>query len=158
MNAEKREELIRQYAEGYDEVVKALKGFPEESLSAHPIAGKWSAREIVHHLADSEHIGAQRLRTLLVEEFPVISGYDQDRFAILLRYNLRPIEPALESFRGARATTTQVLEAMTDDDWKVKGWHTEHGLYGAALWLEIYAAHAHKHADQIRQLRKSLAK
>ena len=158
MNSEKREQLIRQYAEGYDEVKNALQGFPEETLSAHPIAGKWSAREIVHHLADSETISGQRLRKLLCEEFPVIYGYDQDRFAILLRYNLRPIEPALEAFRYARATTHQLLEAMTEDDWKLRGWHTEHGIYTADLWLEIYAVHAHNHAAQIRRLREALAR
>jgi hypothetical protein len=158
MNAEKREQLIRQYAAGYDEVVQALKGFPEESLTAHPIPGKWSAREIVHHLADSETISAQRIRKLLAEEFPVIHGYDQDKFAILLRYNLRDMAPALEAFRAARATTMQLIETMTEEDWKLKGWHTEHGLYSADLWLEIYSVHAHNHAAQIRALKEQLAR
>src|SRR6185436_20244530 len=125
MNPEKREQLIRQYAAGYDEVAQALKGFPEESLSAHPIPGKWSAREIVHHLGDSETISAQRLRKLLAEEFPVIYGYDQDRLAILLRYNLREIAPSLAAFRAARESTLQLIETITDEDWKLKGWHTE---------------------------------
>lgn len=158
MNAEKRQPLIRQYADGYEEVARALRGFPEDSLSAHPIAGKWSAREIVHHLADSESISAQRFRRLLTEEYPVIQGYDQDRFAILLRYNLRPIEPALEAFRAARETTVQLLDLLTDDDWKVKGWHTESGLYSVDRWLEIYAAHAHNHAAQIVRLKEALTK
>ncbi len=156
MNPEKREQLIRQYAVGYDEVAQALKSFPDESISAHPIPGKWSAREIVHHLADSETISMHRLRKLLTEEYPVIQGYDQDRFAILLRYNLREIAPALDAFRAARETTLQLIEAMTDEDWKLKGWHTEHGVYTADLWLEIYAVHAHNHAAQIRRLREAL--
>ena len=156
MNPEKREQLIRQYAAGYDEVVQALKGFPEESLAAHPIAGKWSAREIVHHLADSETISMHRLRKLLTEEYPVISGYDQDKYAILLRYNVREMGPALDAFRAARETTLQLIETMTDEDWKLKGWHTEHGVYSADLWLEIYGVHAHNHAAQIRSLRETL--
>lgn len=156
MNAEKREQLIRQYAAGFDEVAQALKGFPEESLAAHPIPGKWSAREIVHHLADSETQSALRLRKLLAEEFPVIQGYDQDRFAILLRYNTRDMAPALEAFRAARATTLQLIGTMTEEDWKLKGWHTEFGVYTADLWLEIYAAHAHNHAAQIRRLHEGL--
>jgi len=53
MTPEERSALIAQYGAGYDEVVKALDGFPAASLSAHPIAGKWSAREIIHHLGDS---------------------------------------------------------------------------------------------------------
>lgn len=158
MNPEKRDPLIRQYAAGYEEVAQALRGFPEESLSAHPIPGKWSAREIVHHLADSESFSAQRLRKLLAEEYPVIQGYDQEKYAILLRYNLRPIEPALEAFRAARASTMQLIETMSEDDWKLKGWHTEHGVYTPELWLEIYAVHAHNHAAQIRRLREQLGR
>lgn len=156
MNPEKREQLIRQYAAGVDEVLQALNDFPEESIAAHPLPGKWSAREIVHHLADSETTSAQRLRKLLAEEFPVIHGYDQDKYAILLRYNVRDIAPALEAFRAARETTLQLIESMTDEDWKLKGWHTEHGIYSADLWLEIYAVHAHNHAAQIRGLRDAL--
>ena len=58
MTREDRNRLIAQYAAGADEVVDALKGFPEDKLVAHPIPGKWSAREIVHHLADSETASA----------------------------------------------------------------------------------------------------
>ena len=158
MTPEKRQQLIQQYTDGYEEVARALKGFPEESLSAHPIPGKWSAREIVHHLADSETISAQRLRKLLTEEYPVIQGYDQEKYAILLRYNLREIEPALEAFRAARATTLQLIGSMADEDWELRGWHSEHGLYTPNLWLEIYGVHAHNHASQIRRLREQLAK
>jgi hypothetical protein len=54
MTPEERSALIALYVSGFDEVVKALDGFPASSLSAHPIRGKWSAREIIHHLGDSE--------------------------------------------------------------------------------------------------------
>ena len=156
MTRSERSNLIEQYAVGYDEVVKALKGFPDELLTHHPIEGKWSAREIVHHLSDSEGASAQRLRKLITEEFPVIQGYDQDRWAILLRYNLRDHAPALEVFRGVRATTLQVLRGMTEEDWECTGWHSESGLYPATRWLEIYADHAHNHAAQIVRLREAL--
>jgi hypothetical protein len=157
MTREERRELIARYAAGYDEVVKALEGFPADKLTAHPIAGKWSAAEIVQHLADSEMTSAIRLRRLLVEGKPVIQGYDQDLFATRLLYNERDIAPAMEAFRGARATTTQLLERMTDADWRREGTHTESGHYTAEDWLKIYAAHAHGHADQIRRLREALA-
>ena len=153
-----RQEKIAQYAAGYDEVTKALAGFPREGLVAHPIPGKWSACEIVHHLADSESISAIRLRRLLAEELPVIYGYDQDVYAVILRYNLRDLTPALEQFRAVRATTSQILSAMSDEDWKRPGWHSEHGLYTAETWLDIYAVHAHNHAGQIRRLREALQK
>ncbi|OGF04959.1 MAG: hypothetical protein A2W00_08185 [Candidatus Eisenbacteria bacterium RBG_16_71_46] len=156
MTREERDRLVRQYAEGYDEVVRSLEGFPPASLMAHPLPGKWSAREIVHHLADSETVAGIRLRKLLSEEYPVLQAYDQEAYAILLRYNLREIEPALDAFRAARASTLQLLELMSEDDWTRSGWHPEHGLYAADRWLQIYADHAHNHAAQIRRLRAAV--
>jgi hypothetical protein len=156
MTRQEREPLISQYAAGYDEVAGALKGFPAAGLTAHPVPGKWSAAEIVHHLADSESTSAQRLRKLLAEEHPVIHGYDQEAWAVKLRYNERELAPALEAFRAARATTAQLLAGMSEADWAREGWHTESGRYSAETWLRIYAAHAHNHAAQIRRLKDAL--
>ena len=158
MQTEERQALIDRYAAGFDEVKSALEGFPEEMLTAKPFAGKWSAAEIVQHLADSEMTSALRLRKLLAENFPVIFGYDQDTYATRMFYNERDIAPALDAFRGARATSLQLLQRLSETDWEREGWHTEHGRYTVEKWLEIYAAHAHGHADQIRKLRQAVSK
>ncbi len=156
MNQEERNDLITRYRAGYDEVIDALKDFPSELLTSHPLPGKWSAREIVHHLADSESTSAIRLRRLLAEDRPVIAGYDQDLFARRLKYNEREIEPSLEAFRSARASTAQILDLMTEADWTREGEHSESGRYTPEHWLRIYADHAHNHAGQIRRLRDAL--
>ena len=156
MTHEERQALIEQYKAGYEEVARSLEGFPEAALSEHPLPGKWSAREIVQHLADSEMNSAIRLRKLLTEESPQIQGYDQEEYAARLRYNERDIAPALDAFRGARATSAQLLDAMTDEDWSRAGTHSESGRYTAEDWLRIYATHAHGHASQIRRLREAL--
>jgi len=156
MTASERKELIAKYAAGYDEVIGALEGIPKDKLTTQLIPGKWSAAEIVQHLADSEMTSAIRLRRLLVEDKPIIQGYDQDLFATRLMYNERDIAPALEAFRAARATTVQLLERMIEADWAREGSHTESGRYTPEDWLEIYAEHAHGHADQIRRLLETL--
>lgn len=157
MNPQERAALISRYAAGYDEVVRSLAGIPPHALTARPLPGKWCVAEIVHHLADSENIAAQRLRTLLVEERPVIHAYDQDAYARRLRYTERPIEPALEALHAARATTLSLLAGMSEADWTRPGRHTESGPYTAETWLTLYARHAHDHAGQIRRLRELLA-
>ncbi|MDT7687986.1 MAG: hypothetical protein QOJ70_1421 [Acidobacteriota bacterium] len=158
MTHEERQALVAQYKAGYDEVARSLEGFPDDKLSAHPLAGKWSAREIVQHLADSEMTSAIRLRKLLTEEAPWIQGYDQDDYAARLRYNERDIAPALDALRGSRSTTVQLLDSMSDDEWTREGTHSESGRYTTEDWLRIYAAHAHNHAAQIRNLREALRK
>jgi len=155
MIPDQRAVLIKKYKEGYQQVVDALRGISEAELDFRRAPGKWSAREIVHHLADSETTSAMRIRKLLVEERPLIQGYDQDEFARKLHYSKRPMEPALKAFEGARATTGQLLDLMTEADWQRRGEHSESGPYSAETWLSIYAAHAHNHADQIRQNRSA---
>jgi len=156
MTTEERHALIAQYKAGYDEVVRSLEGFTDAETTEHPLPGKWSAREIVQHLADSEMNSAVRMRKLLTEESPQIQGYDQEVYASALRYNERDIRPALDALRGARATTGQLLDSMTEEDWAREGTHSESGRYTASDWLSIYAAHAHNHAAQIRRLRDAM--
>jgi hypothetical protein len=156
MTSQERQELIAKYREGYNEVTRSLEGFPPDSLTAHPIEGKWSAAEIVHHLADSETTSGLRLRRLLVEDHPLIQGYDQDAYAGRLNYNNREMAPALDAFRSARATAAQLFEFMSDADWHREGTHSESGSYSVEGWLTIYASHAHNHAAQIRRLRAAL--
>jgi hypothetical protein len=149
-----RHELIAKYKDGYRAVSEALHGATESELDARPAPGKWSAREIVHHLADSEMTSAVRLRLLVAEENAAIRAYDEKTFATRLHYD-RPIASSLLAFQAARSATGDLLDRMTDADFAKKGTHPEHGSYGVDRWLEIYAEHAHKHADQIRRARAS---
>ena len=154
MDKQTRTALIARYKDGYREVQAALEGASDNDLDAHPAPGKWSAREIVHHLADSEMTSAVRLRLLVAEENAAIRAYDEKQFAARLHYQ-RPIASSLLAFQAARQSTGELLDAMTDDDFAKIGTHPEHGSYGVDRWLEIYAEHAHKHADQIRRARAS---
>jgi len=152
MDSQTRRALIERYRDGYRAVNEALQGISQKEIDARPAPDKWSAREIVHHLADSEMTSAIRLRRLIAENRPLIQGYDQDEFARRLYYD-RPIDASLEAFRFARETTVQILERMTEAEWVREGSHSESGRYTVERWLEIYAQHAHNHADQIRRAR-----
>ncbi len=157
MTRDERQALIARYKAGYAEVVAALRGIAPDELDWRPAAKEWSAREVVHHLADSETIAGLRLRRLLIEDTPAIQGYDPDEYARRLRYQERPIEPALAAFEAARATTAQIMDAMTEADWQRAGSHSELGAYTAERFLQTYAGHAHEHAAQIRANREAWA-
>jgi hypothetical protein len=154
MTNEEREALVRRYREGYQAVQQAVAGATPRELDARPAPGKWSAREIVHHLADSEMTAAIRLRRLIAEDQPVIHPYDQDEFAKRLRYD-RPIESSLQALRYARESTAELLDRLKPSEWMRSGTHPEHGPYSVERWLEIYAGHAHQHAEQIANARAS---
>ena len=152
MDVQTRQRMVAKYKDGYRAVADALAGATDAELDARPAPGKWTAREIVHHLADSEMTAAIRLRLLIATERPQIVGFDQEEFARRLYYD-RPIEASVEAFKSARRTTAEILDRMTEAEWAREGTHSEHGRYTVERWLEIYAAHAHNHAEQIRVAR-----
>lgn len=148
MDTRERERLIALYRDGYRAIVEAIHGADEAQLSTRPAPGRWSAREIIHHLADSEMTAAVRLRLLLATDRPAIQGYDQDAFSERLHYD-RPHEASLEAFRYARECTAQLLERLTEEEWLREGTHSEVGTFGVLEWLETYGPHAHRHARQV---------
>ena len=157
MLTEERKTLVEQYRAGYEAVAEALLKITPEELDVQPGPGRWSVREILHHLADSEMTAAVRLRLLLAQDRPTIHGYDQDEFARRLYYD-RPHEVSLGLFRIVRQSTAEILDRLTPAEWIREGTHTEAGPYGVEGWLKTYGAHAHKHARQIRVVRDAAVK
>ena len=152
MDLATRQQLIETYRDGMAEVGKALAGTTDEELDRRPAPDAWTAREVAHHLADSETMSSIRLRRLLAEDAPLIQAYDEAEFARRLHYD-RPVAASIALFDAVRAANLELLGQLTDDEWNRTGTHSDDGPYSVDRWLEIYAAHGHDHAGQIRRAR-----
>jgi DinB superfamily len=153
MDAATRRQLIDKYREGPAVLEAAISAVADADLDT-AVEG-WTPRQVAHHVADSEMTSAIRLRRLLAEERPQLSGYDEELFARRLHYSERPLEGSLEAVRGARASTLALLEVLSEEEWAREGTHSESGRYSVTDWLQIYAAHCHDHADQVRRARSA---
>ncbi len=152
LTAERRQALIEIYARGPARIRDTLARVPAAALKWRPAAGQWSIHEIVCHCADSEANAHMRIRYLVGESSPVISGYDQDRWALAFDYHSHPLEPALAVIDAVRANTVALIRRLPDVAWAASGRHTEiAGAYGAENWLEIYSEHLEIHARQIER-------
>jgi hypothetical protein len=157
MENTERTHLINDFRGGYEAVAAALDGATDEDLDRLPANGDgWSARMVVHHLADSEATAYIRLRRLIAEEEPAIIGYDEGEFARRLHYD-RPVESSLAVLQGVRAGSLSLLESLSDAEWDRTGTHTESGPYSVDQWLRIYVRHPHEHAEQIQRARRGEA-
>ena len=152
MDAAERRTLIDRYRQGIAEVHAAVRGAPAAELDRRPGPNEWSAREVAHHLADSETMSTIRLRRLLAEHEPLIHAYDEAEFARRLHYE-RPIEASLAVFAAVRSSNLELLATLTEEEWKRTGTHSDDGPYSVEIWLRIYAAHGLDHAEQIRRAR-----
>lgn len=145
--------LLEAFNASTAEFLEAVTLVTPENIDAREPDG-WSARQIVHHLADSEAQSYARLRRLLAESAGVvIQGYDEDAWArsAALGYTELPIEHALAVFRAVRAATADVIARMGDADLERYGEHTESGHYDLRTWFTNYVAHPRDHAEQLRR-------
>ena len=83
-----------------DAIAKCLKAIGPNRISQPPAPGKWSAAEIICHLADCEIVFGFRLRQTLADDGPTIQPFDQDKWAA--EYSGIPAAEALAAFTALR--------------------------------------------------------
>lgn len=128
----------------------ALATATDEQLDQPAGDGEWTARQVAHHVAESEANAFVRLRRLVAEDAPLILGYDEELYARRNHYD-RPIASALAVVDAVRASSLELLESLSEAEWERAGSHSESGRYSVDDWLRIYASHPHEHADQVRR-------
>jgi hypothetical protein len=120
-------------------------------------SGKWSVRDVVQHLADSELVGGFRLRMVLAHDRPSLTGYDQDRWASHLRYCDVDVRDAFEQFAAIRRANLRLWRRLTPADVARVGIHGERGEESLERMRQLYAGHDLLHLAQIDRIRTSLA-
>ena len=148
---------LQRYAEAHVAVLAALGGITPAELDRRPAPDCPTAREVVHHLADSETRSYLRLRTLLAADNAFIEPYDEAAWAAETRlgYATHPIEPSLAVLVAVRHSSHELLRTLDPEALTRVGHHPEHDRpYTLALWLEIYSEHPYVHADQITRARR----
>lgn len=116
--------------------------------------GKWSIIEVLQHLADSELVWGYRIRKVLAEERPELTGFDQDLWARGLRYSASSRDSSLATFRILREGHLALLRAPETDLDRV-GIHSERGEESLRHMIRLYAGHDLVHRNQIERVRRS---
>src|SRR5438045_7691912 len=93
---------------------QAVAGLTPEQLRARPVAGKWSALEVVCHLADFDPILADRIKRIIAEERPTLIGADENRFAAALAYQNRDAEEELAIIENTRRQLARILRTLPE--------------------------------------------
>jgi DinB superfamily len=133
-----------------------LAAIPGHDLTRPEAPGKWSIRDVVQHLADSELVGGFRLRMVLAHDRPPLTGYDQDLWATRLRYSDVEVRDALEQFTGLRVANVRIWRRLTPGDLARVGIHGERGEESLEHLRRLYAGHDLLHLQQVERIRVSL--
>jgi hypothetical protein len=139
------------YAQVTAEFLRVANQLTEVELDASNTGG-WSARQVIHHVADSEAQSYARLRRLIAEPGTNIQGYDEAGWGEneTLGYRDLPIALSLEVFKAVRASSLEIIKRLNPNQLDNSGTHSESGEYTVKTWLETYISHPLEHAAQIK--------
>jgi uncharacterized damage-inducible protein DinB len=147
-------EELQSFATEYQEATQIFLAAYAKLNSADldkPKSDGWNARQVIHHLADSESQSFARLKRLIAEPGTIIQGYDENKWAQnpTLGYLELPIEASLELFKASRAASLEIIKRLAVEDLSKSGTHTESGAYDLRKWFRSYINHPKYHANQL---------
>jgi hypothetical protein len=133
-----------------------IEGQPEEVLRRPEARGKWSAVEVVQHLADAELISAYRLRAMVAEGRPTHPGYEGTEWATRLHY--RDVDPsdALHQFELLRRLNLRLLDSLSPEDLRRITLQHERGEESLDHMVRLFAGHDLVHLRQIERILKTV--
>lgn len=129
------------------ELTRILNSLPADRVTAAPVPGKWSARDILAHLADTEIVFAYRLRQALAEDHHVIQPFDQDVWS--KTYGAFDAASALAVFAAVRAWNLTLICSMSAADLARPATHPERGTMTVQTIVETMGGHDVNHLRQL---------
>jgi len=136
-------------------IAEYLEVIGADRVDVSPAPGKWSAAEIVCHLADCEMVFGFRLRQTLAEDGPTIQPFDQEKWAA--NYRGMPASLALETFTVVRKWNLRLIHAALPAAAGRTVIHPERGAMTFQTLVETMAGHDLNHLGQLRRIADSPA-
>jgi len=123
-STEELEELIRRIETLPARLGDLLQGLSEQQLDTPYREGGWTARQVIHHLADSHMNAYIRFKWTLTEDTPTIKAYDEKRWAQTPETALEA-QLSLDVIKALHAKWATLLKALSSDDLKREYIHPE---------------------------------
>jgi hypothetical protein len=111
--------------------------------------GGWTARQVVHHLADSHVNSYTRFRLTLTESAPVITPYDEKAWAELPDAKTGPLDMSIALLEGLHARWAALLRSMAPADFERIFVHPQRGNMTLTANTRLYAWHCRHHLAHI---------
>ena len=128
-----------------------LQGLKEGALENRPVAGKWSARENLAHLARYHEIFLERLERILAEDRPSIPRYAAEEDAGWPAWAMLPADEMLSRLAALRIKLVKRVDGLSSGDLARTGVHSRLGEMTLVLWLEFFLLHEGHHLMLVLQ-------
>jgi hypothetical protein len=135
-----------------NKLARLIKGTTPAKLRKRPASEKWSAAEIIAHLADAEIVVSWRIRAVLGAPGTPIQAYDQEAWLTAGQYSKRDARKSIDQFRALRESNLALYKRLTPQQWKHYGLHSERGEESIERIVQMIAGHDINHLEQIERI------
>jgi hypothetical protein len=142
-------EILSQMSTQADATLALLRGIPEAQGGFRYAPGKWSIRELVGHVIDTERIFAYRALRFSRNDRTPLNGYEQDDYVANAAFDDYPLGELAAEFESLRRSTIYLFKHLTEEAWTRTGKANESEVSVRAL-AYIIAGHELHHIDILR--------
>lgn len=133
------------------EVVDFFGAFNEAQAGFAYAPEKWTIKEVLGHLIDTERVFAFRATWFARQSAGALPGFSQDDWMAPADFNRRPLQELIAEWIVVRAGTIALLEGLPADGPSRRGIASEREFSVQAL-LYICPGHVIDHFDAVRRL------
>lgn len=146
---DKRRQWIGELDRLPDNMRRALAALPPSGLDTPYREGGWTARQVVHHVADS-HLNAYiRIKLALTEDNPTLKTYAERQWADLVDGRTADPEISLGILDGVHRRLTMVLESLAPEQFARPAVHPANGPTSVDGLVQMYAWHSRHHVGHV---------
>lgn len=132
-----------------DETRRLLLAIPEERGGHRYADGKWSIREMLGHLTDTERVMAYRALRIARGDSTPLAGFDQDTFVAGANFDRRTIADLEQEQEHVRDATIALFGSLEEDAFGRRGTANDVEVTARALAF-IIAGHEQHHLEILR--------
>ncbi|MGH9382011.1 MAG: DinB family protein [Thermoanaerobaculia bacterium] len=132
------------------ETLSFLRGISEERSLHRYAPDKWSIRQVLNHVSDSERLFISRAFWFARGFEASLPSFDQDIAAVAAAADQRPWSSHIDEFRAVREATSTFFHSLPDDAWSRRGIASDKPFTVRALAF-IVAGHLEHHLRILRE-------
>ncbi|MGG7619065.1 DinB family protein [Bacillus coreaensis] len=148
--------LIDEYKESYNKMVTEIEGLTQEQILYKPSENSWSIREIVIHVTDAELVHVHRMKSVLSENNPILTAFDQDAWTSKLQTQSLDHQLYISLLDAMINSFVPILTNLGENDFLRVGTHNIEGEFTFKELFEHSIEHIQNHVEQIRKIKKEI--
>lgn len=150
INQVREDDLMSAMKNNTTSLLAFLNSIPEDKHDYRYAEGKWSVKDLLQHIIDSERIFSYRALRFARKDSTPLSGFNENVFAANAKADQRNWDDMIEEFIAVRKSTELLFASFDNEQLEAEGISNGHANYVLGMGF-ICVGHANHHRRIIEE-------